>query len=44
LTKEVIENWEEGERKEFVKALEERIILEESIEYQIVAWIAIAKK
>jgi len=44
LTKEVIENWEEGKRKEFVKALEERIIQEESIEYQIVAWIAIAKK
>ena len=43
LTK-VIENWEEVEREEFVKALEERIVREESTEYQIIAWIVIAKK
>jgi len=44
LTKEVIENWEEVEHEEFVKALEERIVQEESTEYQIIAWIVIAKK
>jgi len=46
LTKQVTEGWEDGEREAFLKALEERIAQEqkEPRNYQMIAWIAVAKK
>jgi len=46
MTKLVTESWEDGEREAFLKALEERIAQEqkEPRNYQMIAWIAVAKK
>ena len=46
LIQRVTENWEDGERESFVKAFEERIVQEQKVPryYQVIAWIAIAKK